>query len=139
MSNEKKRFSPPTVGGSSLLVIFAVLCLTVFAMLSMSTVLAEDRLRGNSADSVSEYYAADTEAERILSELRAGNIPDGVEVTEDNVAKYSCPISETQSLFVEVAFKGELGDSYEITRWQAVYTADWRPDTTINVWVGKES
>lgn len=38
--NERQRFSPPAVGGSSLLVIFAVLCLTVFAMLSLSTVQA---------------------------------------------------------------------------------------------------
>ena len=36
---ERKRetFSPPAVGGISLLVAFAVLCLTVFALLSLTT------------------------------------------------------------------------------------------------------
>lgn len=139
MNGEKRRFSPPAVGGSSLLVIFAVLCLTVFAMLSMSTVQAEDRLRNSSAKAVSQYYAADAEAERILSELRSGNIPEGVELSEDFKAKYSCEISDTQTLFVEVSFDGGLGDSYKITRWQAVYTADWTPDDSLGVWTGEES
>ena len=32
------KFSPPAVGGVSLLVVFAVLCLTVFALLGLTTV-----------------------------------------------------------------------------------------------------
>ena len=37
--DERKQaeLSPPPVGGASLLVVFAVLCLTVFALLSLST------------------------------------------------------------------------------------------------------
>lgn len=42
--NKEDRFSPPAVGGISLLVAFAVLCLTVFALLSLSTVQAQKRL-----------------------------------------------------------------------------------------------
>ena len=37
-------FAPPALGGASLLVIFAVLALTVFALLSLSTVRADVRL-----------------------------------------------------------------------------------------------
>lgn len=57
--SERRRFSPPTVGGSSLLVIFAVLCLTVFALLSLSTVQADGRLSQTSAEAAQAYYAAD--------------------------------------------------------------------------------
>ena len=60
---DEKRFSAPAVGGSSLLVIFAVLCLTVFALLGLSTVQADGRLSGASAEAVSAYYAADCRAE----------------------------------------------------------------------------
>ena len=35
---KQKKTSLPAIGGSSLLVIFAVLCLTVFALLSLNTV-----------------------------------------------------------------------------------------------------
>ena len=40
----KLRFSPPAVGGASLLVSIFVLCLTVFALLSLSPVQADTRL-----------------------------------------------------------------------------------------------
>ena len=64
-------FSPPAVGGISLLVVFAVLCLTVFALLSLSTVRADARLSEASAQAVADYYAADCQAQEILAQLRA--------------------------------------------------------------------
>ena len=57
--DEKRRFLPAAVGGSSLLVIFAVLCLTVFALLALSTVQADGRLSQKTAQAVAEYYDAD--------------------------------------------------------------------------------
>ena len=66
---KKERFPPPAVGGSSLLVIFAVLCLTVFALLSLSTVQADGRLSEAAVASVAAYYEADCRAEEILARL----------------------------------------------------------------------
>ena len=63
--------TPPAVGGSSLLVIFVVLCLTIFAVLGLSSVQAEGRLSTASADAVYGYYAADSEAEEILAKNQA--------------------------------------------------------------------
>ncbi len=139
MNEEKRRFSPPMVGGSSLLVIFAVLCLTIFALLSLSTVQADDRLGDAAAEAVTGYYAADIQAEIILARLRTGEIPEWVTVTDSGVltASYACPISNTQELQVEVVFPGGLGDDYEIVRWQAVSTADWQPDDSLTVWDGE--
>ncbi len=139
MNEEKKRFSPPTVGGSSLLVIFAVLCLTVFALLSLSTVQADRRLGDVSAAAVSGYYEADARAEAILARLRAGEVPDGVKVTGSGeaTASYACAISDTQVLQVRVAFPEGLGENYRILSWQAVSTADWEPEDGITVWDGE--
>ena len=72
--DSKRRFTPPPVGGVSLLVVFAVLCLTVFALLSLSTVRADDRLSQASARAVSGYYAADCQAQEVLARLRAGEL-----------------------------------------------------------------
>ena len=55
-------FSPAAVGGCSLLVIFAVLCLMVFALLSLSSVQAERRLADAATQSVLDYYEADLQA-----------------------------------------------------------------------------
>ncbi len=139
MNEKKRRFSPPAVGGSSLLVIFAVLCLTIFALLSLSTVQADSRLGDASAKAVSGYYAADTQAESILARLRSGDIPDGVKITDGEplIASYACTISETQTLSVRVAFYGGLGDNYKIISWQSVSTADWQPEDGITVWNGE--
>ena len=63
---------PAPVGASSLLVIFSVLCFTAFAMLTLSTVKADERLADASCESVKAYYKADCEAEEILAKLRLG-------------------------------------------------------------------
>ena len=55
MNREKERFSTPAAGGTSLLVVFAVLCLTVFALLSLATVQADERLAMASAQAVKDY------------------------------------------------------------------------------------
>ena len=133
---DEKRFAAPAVGGSSLLVIFAVLCLTVFALLGLSTVRADGRLSDASAKAVSAYYEADCQAEAILARLRAGDLPEGVEETvtpEGRTCAYTCPISDTQTLAVEVRLEDT---SYTVLRWQAVSTADWEADETLDLWDG---
>ena len=124
---------PPPVGGSSLLVIFAVLCLTVFAMLTLSTARADDRLADASVEAVSAYYRADAEAESVLSRLRSGQVPDGVAVSGD-LFTYTCAISDTRVLQVKVRVDGSR---YTILRWQEESTAAWNPETELDVWTGK--
>ncbi len=129
---ERDRFSAPAVGGSSLLVIFAVLCLTVFALLGLTTVQADGRLADASAAAVSAYYAADCRAEAILARLRCGELPPEVSVDGD-VYAYACPISDTQVLEVEVRIKD---GGYAVLRWQAAPTGSWAADESLDVWDG---
>lgn len=131
--SEKRFTMPPIVGASSLLVIFAVLCLTVFALLSVSTVNAHERLQDGTVKAVTGYYQADCMAETILARLRAGEIPDGVE-QENGVCSYACAITDTQALVVEIKLDGE---NYTVLRWQAESTADWAADDKILVWSGE--
>ncbi len=128
-----KRGSSPAVGASSLLVIFAVLCLTVFAMLSLNTVHADKRLSDACAQSTTDYYAADARAEQIFARLRAGEIPAGVTVNGDRYS-YACPVSEIQSLCVEL--KNENG-TWIVLRWQSMSTTDWNASDELDVWDGE--
>ena len=128
----ERRSSPPAVGGSSLLVIFAVLCLTVFALLGLSSVQANGRLSDASAQAVSGYYTADCQAEAILAQLRQGRQPPGV-ARQGDVFSYSCPISDTQTLAVEVRLDGA---DWTVLRWQAISVAAWESDDTLSVWDG---
>lgn len=131
MTDKRKATFPP-IGLSSLMVIFAVLCLTVFALLSVSTVRADQRLSENAAKAVEGYYRADCEAEEILARLRQGERPAGIKET-NGVFAYACPISETQTLAVEVMVDGA---DYHILRWQAVSTVDWQASDQLPVWQG---
>ncbi|WP_322170467.1 hypothetical protein [Acutalibacter caecimuris] len=130
----KHGFSPPALGGSSLLVVFAVLSLTVFALLSLSTVRADQRLGDASAKAVSDYYAADAQAQEILARLRLGEVPAGVAETAEGYA-YACPISGTQALQVEL--RANAGN-VEILRWQVISTVEWEGSDDMVVWDGEE-
>ncbi len=126
--------SAPLVGASSLLVIFAVLCLTVFALLGISTVRADGRLADSGRAAIVGYYEADFEAQRILSQLRQGAVPAGVTVVEEHLYTYSCPVSDTQRLLVEVRV---TGSEYDILRYQVLPAAAWEADTSLPVWDGQ--
>lgn len=117
---KKKNSSAPIVGGTSLITIFASICLIVFTLLTLSTVVASRNLAMASHDSVIAYYKADSEAEAIFSKLRVGEIPDCVKV-EDEIYSYSCAISETQSIEVILT---QADGKWDIIKWCAVSTIE---------------
>ena len=129
-----KRGAPLPIGLASLLVTLTVLALTVFALLTLSTVRAESRLRQQTEEAVLDYYAADCAAAEILARLRCGEVPAGVR-QEDDRFFYACTISPTQTLRVEVQI---CGTDARILRWQAVSTAQWETDENLPVWNGGE-
>ena len=132
MIKQHNALPSPLTGGSSLLAVFSVLCLTVFALLSISTVQADGRLGDAAARSVASYYQADAQAEAILARLRSGELPEDVSF-DGEAYSYTCPISLTQVLTVQVAIRGA---DYTILRWQSASSTDWQPDEDIPVWDG---
>ena len=123
---------PTGFGLSSLLVIFGVLCLCVFVMLSLSTAQIQERLSLEAQAAVTDFYEADSRAQEILAQLRSGQIPQGV-TEEGGVYRYSCPISQNRTLTVAVRIRGT---DYEILQWQTVSTGRWQPEEDLPVWQG---
>ena len=119
-------------GGSALLVIFSVLCLTVFSLLTYSTARADARLNEASVRAVTMYYEADLQAEKILAQLRGGQFPECVTYTND-ICSYSCPITDTQHLQVQVR---NADGKWEILQWQAISTIEYR-ENEWSVWDGE--
>ena len=131
----KKRdpISLPAIGGSSLLVIFCVLCLTMLSLLSLNTVLAEKRLSEASAQVTLDWYEADLEAQEIFARLRAGQEVPGVE-QEGKIYRYGVAITDRQTLLVTL----EKGDSgWQILSWYARVHEE-ETETTLPVWQGRE-
>ena len=113
---KKTKSSPPIVGGCSLLVIFATLCLTIFAVLTISTEVAELHLSDASAQAISNYYQADSEAELIFAKIRSGDIPPNVTV-ENDLYSYYCQISPTLNLYVQLYFNN---DEWTVLSWRPI-------------------
>ena len=130
---KRNSFPAPAVGGSSLLVIFAVLCLTVFALLSISTSLADRRLSDAAVQAVSAYYEADARAEEIFARLKNGELPEGVTV-ENGYYAYTCPVSATQQLHVLLHKEAE---EWTVLRWQTAAIGTWQGDDSLPVWDGE--
>lgn len=129
-----------TVNGAvSLVTIFGVLCLTVFAVLTLSTAVSEARLSQTTAEHAQAYYEADALAVRITAELdrrpaEAEGIPITYTETEDGTeAAFSVPAGENQALTVRVLL---LDGEYEILCWNSGYSGEWAADDTLPVWDG---
>ena len=128
---KQRRDMPPAMGGTSLLVSFAVLLLTVLALLCLSQSRAEQNRAEASAQAVAEFYAADMEAEKILARLRSGESVPGVR-EEQGICFYSCPVSAVQTLYVEVE-----KDTWTILRWETVVHPE-QPNEALPVWAGQK-
>jgi len=132
------------VGSASIVLVFAVLCLTVFSLITYVVAGNDKALVDTESRLVVGYYEADALAERIVADiLEADDFPDevrGIEIhtvwdmyADADIASFSCPISDQKSLFVSLAIRS---DSYDILSWRMIDTDDWTFDDSINVWDG---
>lgn len=130
----KRSAAVGTPGAGALTVIFAVLCLTVFAILALSTVLADARLSDRLFEDTTEYYEADAEAERTLAALRRGETPAGTE-REGTLVRFYCPMTDTRGIAVQAEIEDGVCRNVEK---QIVYIGEWNGTHTLDVWQGIE-
>lgn len=139
------------VGGSSILVIFILLCLTTFATLSMVSANADLRLTEKSADAVREFYAADAAAEQLLAAADKA-APGGVSAVAEAVpgaqvdqadggallVSYAVPVNESQELSVLLRIQPDGRCIREM--WQVVPVGEWEPESGgFDLWDGGDA
>ena len=161
-----KRHKPGTggvvgVGYISIMLIFTVICLTIFAVLSFQAAYSNDRLSVLGEEFTRQYYAADMQAKKILSELdyKSAELLGGFHYGEELAAaaeeisggtasltakdgrecvlvNYSVEMNDRRRLSVSVLFFTSVGEyRYEILSWKT--TTDENPaDSHPNVWDG---
>lgn len=143
------------VGYVSVMIIFAVICLTIFAVLSFRAASSGDAFNERSGEYLKQYYAADARAKEMLAqlneiaygavqseffedsfELSAGEL-EGVSLRKSAKGYetgFSVKINDRQELAVRVDFYA--GGGYEIIRWQSVDISVENSDSHLNVWDG---
>ena len=122
-------------GVCSVLVILSLLCLTVFALLSVNTAKAGERLSTLQAQAISDYYEAEAQANLILAKLRGGEIPQGVK-QEGNIYSYRCRINDNTALYVKAQVNSRT--DINILCWQRVSSNEWTPESNLPVWDGNQ-
>ena len=130
------------VGSASIVLVFAVLCLTIFSLISLAAATGDKSLVDAEVNLVTSYYEADTLAEMILGEiLKARTIPGeilGIHLETKAEAggmrvSFICPLSDRKELAVEVIL---YANRYDIVRWRMQDAMMWEMASTIPVWQG---
>lgn len=126
------------LGTVTLVMLFSVLCLCVFALLSLSTAKSELNLSERYAESIEGYYAADTAAVRVFQAIAEGDVDTAkanaaVLMIDNTSAEFSVPIDD--ALTLEVILKND-GGSWIVEKWCVAATGDWNADESIDVWDG---
>ena len=138
------------IGSASIILIFAVLCLTVFSIITFTVAENERVLVEKEARLVVGFYEADALAERVLANLLGAEcmsvaVPDVVRDVavetfwDDNLnaqlSYFNIPITEYMELYVMVAIYEEY---FDILHWRMRNRAYWVADDRLNVWIGPE-
>jgi hypothetical protein len=160
---KKKLRSPMTFGIPSLFLIFSVLCLTILALLSLSTSRTDLRMSQMSMEQTTAYYdacnsatALCNQADEFLQEQysnakNADTYYQSIPALLKQFPDFSCemgthtiffdtPISDQLCLHVEftVLYPESDSDRYmEISVWKTKSTGSWTPDTRQSVYKGE--
>ena len=122
----KQNTSRNFIGITSIIFIFIVLCLSVFALLSVNSARQSLASVQRSADAVTRYYAADSSAQLWSHQVKAEG-PAGEDVLEREF-----PISDSQTLRVALD-----GATFEILSYQVVNNEVLEIDDSLQVWQGE--
>lgn len=147
MNEEKKQPMGMNIGSASIVMVFAVLCLTIFSVLSLVTAHHEWQLVQKSANAVTNYYQADLQAEKQYAEIVAGlaqgkslaELGEGITITAYDQwwqVEYTVKIDEEQNLQVVLQINRQTGESL-VQQWQVVAAKEWVFDDSMAVWDGE--
>lgn len=142
---DKKNGFQLNIGLSSLLLIFVVLCLISFSVLSLVSANSDKKLSTKIAERSTSYYNACNEAETDLEALdnalleiygSASSEDSYLALASECTLSYTYPVSDLQSLEVSVTPvypSAEYPYLYKIEKWQVVTTADLEYDSSLTV------
>lgn len=159
MSDENRTTGFSGAGYILIMLIFTIICLTIFAVLSFQAAYSGNRIIGRSEEYTAQYYRADADAKKVLSKLDllafelSGDISfeqafieeaekiEGVTaaaVPEGIITVFSSEVTQKQRLYAAVLFhKNNADERYRVVYWKTASTEDGA-DRHPEVWNGEE-
>ena len=144
-----------SIGASSLILIFIVLCMATFGLLSLSSAQGDLKLARRNADAVKGYYEADNEGQQWLKDVdgvlmeEMGKGQDSAQCSleikdrlgdlydrETGLISTDIPMDRGRSLRIELVLMcGEK--RYEVKSWYVYNSEEYEIDTSMPVWGGE--
>lgn len=143
MTRKSRRSFGVNVGSSSILLIFVVLCLVAFAVLSIVSAQVDYNLSKKLAERSSKYYEACNEAEEFLANLESSL--ENVMASSTNEAEYFASAGENSVFCIELSENQKLevkatilyppkdGKYYRIDSWQVITDDSMELDDTLDL------
>ena len=142
MRNKRKSYGV-NIGSSSILLIFVILCLVSFAVLSIVSAQTDYKLSCKLAERTTKYYEANNEVESYLRDLQASleKIYEDSATAEEyftvagHDTTFSIQLSEQQMLNVHltILYPGDGKGYYEINTWKVETQDTLELDDTLPV------
>ena len=144
--------SKVNIGSSSLILIFIILCLSVFGLLSLTSARSDLALAQKNAQAVQGYYEADTMGEQFVQMVdQALQVSENAEQLKAALGSYYQKNTETgadlavtditmergQILHIELALEPEE-KRYEVLTWKVFNAEEYEIDDSMPVWTGNE-
>lgn len=155
MANQEVN-SKMNIGSSSLILIFIVLCLATFGLLSLSSAKSDWNLAEKNANSVKNYYDADKKGEEfvkmvdeVLVQLQSKGLEEDAYLAEAKreLSEYyredtgfltvEVPMDFDQALHIELSVTSDRDSRYLIESWKVINTVDYEIDDSMPVWGGQ--
>lgn len=142
------------IGSSSLILIFIVLCLATFGLLSLGNARGDELLSVRNAAAVKEYYLADGLGEEFvrtvdeaLARAEAGSQEAVKEQVLEKLGDYyqkdleafvtEIPMSAGQALRIELGIDWEER-TIQVNSWRVYIREEYEIDQSVRVWDGGE-
>ena len=152
---EKRSRNKVSIGASSLILIFIVVCMATFGLLSLSSAQGDLKLARRNADAVKGYYEADNKGQQWLKgvdEVLKEEMGKGQDSTqcsleikdrlgdlydrETGLISTDIPMDRGRSLRIELVLMcGEK--RYEVKSWYVYNSEEYEIDTSMPVWGGE--
>lgn len=143
------------IGAASLVLIFIVLCLATFGLLSLSSAKGDLSLAERQAEAVSAYYEADSKGQEWVRQVDAvlqeemGHSDDSSSASDavkarlgeiyhqdEGMVVTDIPMERGQSLRIELTLVCGEGMRYQIHSWYVYDSGQYEIDNSMPVWDG---
>ena len=150
--NKKSSYPPVNLGTSFMLVIFIILCMVIFSVLSLSSAIKDQNYSIKNAERTLAYYNANNKAEEYLAQIdHILSDTDSFDALKNKLIKmndshiftwdtennrnihYYVPINDSEVLEVVLAIHPQKETNYTILTWKQCSISEWNGDATLHV------